>query len=88
MQGLSEKDVQALSNEFGKTFSSPIHVIFLELIMGPTCSIFFEREPYIMKIPPRKKEAWLFTTSEFLMSIIQGFIITCSTLLLYLFVHE
>ena len=24
---------------------TPIHVIFLELIMGPTCSIFFEREP-------------------------------------------
>src|SRR6185295_5634703 len=24
---------------------TPIHVIFLELIMGPTCSIFFENEP-------------------------------------------
>jgi Ca2+-transporting ATPase len=24
---------------------SPIHIIFLELIMGPTCSIIFENEP-------------------------------------------
>jgi Ca2+-transporting ATPase len=65
---------------------TPIHVIFLELIMGPTCSIFFEREPveeYIMKIPPRKKEAWLFTGDEFLISVVQGFIITCGILLLY-----
>lgn len=35
---------------------TPIHIIFLELIMGPTCSIFFEREPVeenIMKMPPQ-----------------------------------
>lgn len=65
---------------------TPIHVIFLELIMGPTCSIFFEREPveeYNMKVPPRKKEAWLFQTDEFLISIFQGFIITCGILVLY-----
>jgi len=24
---------------------SPVHIIFLELIMGPTCSIIFENEP-------------------------------------------
>ena len=35
----------------------PIHVIFLELIMGPTCSIFFENEPVesnLMDMPPRE----------------------------------
>jgi len=65
---------------------TPIHVIFLELIMGPTCSIFFEREPveeYIMRVPPRKKEAWLFQADEFLISIFQGFIIACGILVLY-----
>lgn len=38
------------------TVFSPIHIIFLELIMGPTCSIFYEREPVetdIMDIHPR-----------------------------------
>ncbi|MBR9997946.1 MAG: cation-translocating P-type ATPase, partial [Cyclobacteriaceae bacterium] len=33
---------------FGWKYSnifSPLHVIFFELIMGPTCSIIFENEP-------------------------------------------
>jgi Ca2+-transporting ATPase len=37
---------------------SPIHVIFFELIMGPTCSIIYENEPAeanILLHPPRKK---------------------------------
>lgn len=65
---------------------TPIHVIFLELIMGPTCSIFFEREPveeHVMRVSPRKKEARLFQSDEFLISIVQGLIITCGILLLY-----
>jgi len=65
---------------------TPIHIIFLELIMGPTCSIFFEREPveeHIMKMPPRKKEAWLFNKGEFLISLIQGLVIAFGILLLY-----
>ena len=37
---------------------SPIHIIFLELIMGPTCSIAFENEPAEagqMRRPPRRQ---------------------------------
>lgn len=67
---------------------TPIHVIFLELIMGPTCSIFFEREPVeqtIMNEPPRKKQLNLFDKKEFLISIIQGLIITTGVLGLYYF---
>lgn len=65
---------------------TPIHVIFLELIMGPTCSIFYEREPvenFIMQLPPRKREAWLFSTDEFLISLVQGLLITLGVLGLY-----
>lgn len=65
---------------------TPIHIIFLELIMGPTCSIFYEREPveeYIMKIAPRKKDAWLFEGNEFLISTVQGLIIAAGILVLY-----
>ena len=67
---------------------SPIHIIFLELIMGPTCSIFFEREPVesrLMNEPPRKRSAALFSTSEFLISLIQGVVIAASLLVYYYF---
>src|SRR6266702_6381856 len=50
---------------------TPIHVIFLELIMGPTCSIFYEREPVessIMSRPPRKASQTMFTGKELLTS--------------------
>ena len=42
---------------------TPIHIIFLELIMGPTCSIFFEREPVeedAMSRYPRNRNEGLF----------------------------
>jgi P-type Ca2+ transporter type 2C len=67
---------------------TPIHVIFLELIMGPTCSIFFEREPVeedIMKTPPRSRTTGLFERSEFLISTVQGLVITGGILTLYYF---
>lgn len=67
---------------------TPIHVIFLELIMGPTCSIFFEREPVeksIMLKPPRSNTHGLFTRNELSMAIVQGLIITVGTLGLYYF---
>jgi len=65
---------------------TPIHIIFLELIMGPTCSIFFEREPVekdILQLPPRNRNEGLFRKDELLISIIQGLIIACGTLTLY-----
>jgi P-type Ca2+ transporter type 2C len=70
---------------------TPIHVIFLELIMGPTCSIFFEREPVeegIMKARPRNRSAGLFRRSEFIISILQGLIITSGILILYYYFME
>ena len=76
---------------FGWTYPnifSPIHIIFLELIMGPTCSIFFEKEPAeenLMLRPPRKREAGLFERNELLISITQGLIITAGVLGLYYF---
>ncbi|MGE5106858.1 MAG: cation-translocating P-type ATPase [Sphingobacteriales bacterium] len=65
---------------------TPIHVIFLELIMGPTCSIFFEKEPVeaeIMKKNPRERTANMFSGEELLISIVQGIIITAGLLILY-----
>jgi P-type Ca2+ transporter type 2C len=65
---------------------SPIHIIFMELIMGPTCSIFFEKEPVeanIMQQKPRERNGGLFEKDELLISIVQGLIIATGALLLY-----
>ncbi len=65
---------------------TPIHVIFLELIMGPTCSVFYEREPEeknIMKRVPRERKDSLFSHKELFVSIIQGLVITGGLLILY-----
>ena len=65
---------------------SPLHVIFLELIMAPTCSIFFEKEPVelnAMQNGPRDRTKGLFTTSELIIAIIQGLVITATVLILY-----
>ena len=65
---------------------TPVHIIFLELIMGPTCSVFFEREPVeenIMRLKPRDRKAGLFTRDELLISIVQGIIISAGILILY-----
>ena len=65
---------------------TPIHVIFMELIMGPTCSIFFEREPvenYVMQQKPRESRGKLFTGKEISISILQGLVIAAGTLSLY-----
>jgi P-type Ca2+ transporter type 2C len=71
---------------------TPIHVIFLELIMGPTCSIIFENEPIeknSMSKPPRKMTTDFFSFRELFISIIQGLIITIVCLGLgYFFMAE
>jgi Ca2+-transporting ATPase len=66
-----------------KDFFLPIHVIFLELIMGPTCSIVFAREPIeanSMRKAPRKMTSSLFGLSELSLSIVQGLMITIACL--------
>ena len=65
---------------------TPIHVIFLELIMGPTCSIFYEREPAeknLMDKPPRHPKQNMFSVKELMVSIIQGLVITLGLLSQY-----
>lgn len=61
------------------TLFTPVHVIFLELVMGPICSIVFEREPIekdSMKKAPRKISNRIFSIRELFQSIVQGVMIT------------
>ena len=65
---------------------SPIHIIFLELIMGPTCSVIYENEPIeknSMIQKPRPFSKTFFNRKELTTSIIQGLVITSGTLLSY-----
>lgn len=64
----------------------PAHVVFFELIMGPTCSIAFENEPLeksVMLLPPRHITASLLSIKELFRSILQGLVITAIMLLVY-----
>lgn len=66
---------------------TPIHVIFLELIMGPTCSIFFEREPVEAGHANARNRSRkdLFRRDELVITVLQGVMITAGTLGLYYF---
>lgn len=65
---------------------SPIHIIFFELIMGPTCSIIYENEPMeknTMLQKPRPFTSTFFNWKELTTSIIQGLMITAGNLVAY-----
>jgi Ca2+-transporting ATPase len=55
---------------------SPIHILFLEMIIDPTCAIVFEMEPpekNIMQRAPRDPNQKIFSAGNVSMAIIQGF---------------
>ncbi|SIS48433.1 Ca2+-transporting ATPase [Zobellia uliginosa] len=75
----------ALRWSFPSIFS-PSHVILLELIMGPTCSIIYENEPMeknTMNQRPRPFTTTFFNFNELITSIVQGLIITLASLSVY-----
>jgi Ca2+-transporting ATPase len=65
---------------------TPVHIIFLEIIMGPTCSIIYENEPMesnLMLLKPRPFTSTFFNWREITLSIIQGLVITVGLLFVY-----
>ena len=63
---------------------APVHVIFLELIMGPTCSIIYENEPIRQATRMRPSDSTrknLLTGPELGVTLLQGFVITLACLL-------
>lgn len=53
----------------------PVHIVFLELIIDPACSIVFEAEPEepdVMRRPPRNASQPLFDRSLIGLSVLQG----------------
>lgn len=64
----------------------PVHIVFLELIIDPACSLVFEVEPEerdVMRHPPRPVSASLFNRKIFLLSFLQGASVLVVTFFLY-----
>lgn len=64
----------------------PVHIVFLELIIDPACSIIFEaekEEKNVMSRPPKNVEEPFFDGKKILLSCIQG----CSVLAIVLAVY-
>ena len=54
---------------------TPVHIVFLELIIDPACSIAFEAEPEeadVMERPPRDPTTPLFGVRDIALSLLQG----------------
>lgn len=65
----------------------PIHVVLLELIIDPTCSIVLERQPAehnIMDRKPRSPKEKILTSGILLKSLLQGFAIFGASFITYL----
>lgn len=66
----------------------PAHIVFLELIVDPTCTLVFQAENNVatlMKAPPIKNNDTLLGGFAFLRNLITGLIILGVTFLIYVF---
>jgi len=66
----------------------PIHIVFLELVIDPTCSIAFEgepEEPDVMTRPPRAASERLFSRATVLRALLQGVMLLVIVSVLFVF---
>jgi Ca2+-transporting ATPase len=64
----------------------PMHIVFLELIIDPACSVVFEAEPEeadVMTRPPRRPDAPLFGKRTVILSLLQGMSVLSMLVLVY-----
>jgi P-type Ca2+ transporter type 2C len=68
----------------------PVHVVFLELIIDPACSIAFEAEPEeanVMQRPPRNPQEPLFDHRTLFLSLLQGASVLLIALAVFVIAH-
>lgn len=66
----------------------PLHIVFMELIIDPVCSIAFEseqEEKLIMNRPPRNSQEKFFGTKKLWFSTFQGLLLLMMVISIYLF---
>jgi Ca2+-transporting ATPase len=64
----------------------PLHIVFMELIIDPVCSIAFEseqEEPNIMQRPPRKPGKRFFSLRDVAASLLQGLLLLSAVIAVY-----
>ena len=65
----------------------PAHVVLMELIIDPTCSLVFEAEPGepdAMLKPPRPRDEPLFGARDLWLGFVQGFVVFLTVMAVYL----
>ncbi|MFM8347226.1 MAG: cation-translocating P-type ATPase, partial [Bacteroidota bacterium] len=68
------------------TLLFPLHIVFMELIIDPVCSIAFENEPDeagLMNRPPRPRDAEFFGNREIITGVVSGLILLATVLGIY-----
>ena len=69
----------------------PIHIVFFELMIGPTCSIVFEAEAEesdIMQRPPRPRSAKIYDRALILRGLLQGGMLFALQVAIYLLARQ
>lgn len=65
----------------------PLHIVFLEMVIDPSCSIAFETEQEergIMSRPPRNPNDLFFSRGRMLFSVLQGFLLLAMIVTVYI----
>jgi Ca2+-transporting ATPase len=65
----------------------PVHIVFLELIIDPSCSLVFEAEDAeadVMSRPPRRPDERLFSLSTIGIAVLQGLSVLAACLAVFL----
>jgi Ca2+-transporting ATPase len=69
----------------------PIHIVFLELVIDPSCTLVFEAEEAetdVMKRPPRNPEERLFSLHSMGLAILQGLSVLVVCVGVYIFARQ
>jgi len=69
----------------------PIHVVLLELVIDPICSLVFEAEPSeagAMRRPPKRASEALFGARQVALAVLQGVVVLVAVFGLYLWALE
>lgn len=69
-------------------FLMPIHIVLMELIIDPVCSLVFESEREergIMQRPPRSSNEKFFGSKQILQSVLKGLLLLAMVLTIYIY---
>ena len=78
--------LQAITQKSWPLILLPVHIVFLELIIDPACSVVFEMEPEeagVMQRKPRDIRETLFTRRMVLLSLLQGLVVLLAVFGIY-----